>query len=274
MIGAVALPLSLNPQPGINVTENLLRARYLELLKHCLCGLIFEDVPIYTFPVGLIADYAPKQYIHSLRVNGRDIPSLAHTAIGLKRLNNLQYCLETVLADNIPGDAIETGVWRGGATIFMRGVFKAYGADSRRVWVADSFCGLPEPDLERYPMDAHWQLSSGKLAVSQDMVRANFARYDLLDEQVQFLPGWFKDTLPTAPIEQLAVLRLDGDLYESTMDALNHLYHKLAPGGFIIVDDYCIPSCRQAIDEFRASHGISEPIQAIDGWAVFWRRAL
>lgn len=254
--------------------EIALRARYLDLLKTCLCGLIHEDVPEYAFPVGLIMDAAPKKFLRTLRVNGRDIPGQAHTAIGLRRLENLQACLETVLAEHIPGDVIETGVWRGGATIFMRGVLAAYGSADRSVWVADSFSGLPVPDVQRYPADAAWQKNSGWMAASQDEVRRNFERYDLLDAQVQFLPGWFEDSLPTAPIERLALMRLDGDLYQSTMEALTHLYHRLSPGGFVIVDDYCISSCRLAVDEFRAAHGIDEPLQPIDGWAVFWRRAM
>ena len=155
----------------------------------------------------------------------------------------------------------------------MRGVLKAYGVTDRTVWAADSFVGLPAADLERFPEDQGWDKLDLPLAVSLEAVQANFARYQLLDEQVHFLPGWFKDTLPAAPITQLSVLRLDGDLYESTIDALTHLYPKLAPGGFAIVDDYNLPSCRQAVDDYRAAHAISDAIQAIDGWGVFWRRS-
>ena len=94
------------------------------------------------------------------------------------------------------------------------------------------------------------------LMVGADQVRANFDRYGLLDDQVRFLEGWFADTLPMAPIEQLAILRLDGDLYESTMDALVPLYEKVSPGGFVIVDDYgAWEPCRKAVDDFRAQHG-------------------
>ena len=102
----------------------------------------------------------------------------------------------------------------------------------------------------------------------------SYRRYGLLDEQVVFLKGWFKDTLAKAPIERLAVLRLDGDLYESTMDALNPLYAKVASGGFIIVDDYfALTQCERAISEFRATHGISDPIHKIDDAGVYWRKS-
>jgi len=250
-------------------------ALYLDLLKRCLCGLIYEDVPLLTFPIDvpLMVDKAPQRFIRPLRVAGRDVPSQAHTAIGLRRLDNIQRCVETALADGIPGDLIETGVWRGGATILMRGILKVHGVTDRRVWVADSFQGLPAPDTERYPLDAFWSKSAGRLCVPLDAVKDLFARYQLLDEQVRFLPGWFAETLPGAPIERLAVLRLDGDLYASTMDSLSHLYPKVSPGGFVIVDDYNIESCRRAVEDFRSAQGIGDPIDDIDGWGVYWRRS-
>src|ERR1044072_7145780 len=132
-------------------------------------------------------------------------------------MENIQFCVESVVGDEARGDLIETGVWRGGATIFMRGVLRAHGVTDRDVWVADSFQGLPPPDAKRYPADAgdtfHKQTG---LAIGVEQVKHNFERYGLLDDQVQFLPGWFKDTLPTPPTEQRAVIRLDGDLYERT----------------------------------------------------------
>lgn len=203
----------------------------------------------------------------------RNVTELSHTMIGTKRLNNLQYCIETILDDDVPGDLIETGIWRGGATIFMRGVLAAYGNTDRIVWAADSFEGVPIPTL---PEDAKLDLSANVLpilSVSLDEVMDLFERYDLLDDQVNFIQGWFKDTLATAPIEKLAVLRLDGDLYESTMDALNPLYGKVSNGGFIIVDDYySCPPCQRAIDEYRNAHLIKDELITIDEQSVYWRK--
>jgi O-methyltransferase len=194
--------------------------------------------------------------------------------IGLRRLDNLQRCIEDVLRSEVPGDLIETGVWRGGATIFMRAVLKAYGVADRTVWVADSFQGLPKADPELFPSDAEDALwKAQELAVPLEQVRANFARYGLLDDQVRFLPGWFRDTLSGAPIARLAILRLDGDMYESTMDALKALYPKLALGGYVIVDDYgAVRGCRQAVNDFREAQGITEPIEEVDWTGVYWRR--
>jgi O-methyltransferase len=104
-------------------------------------------------------------------------------------------------------------------------------------------------------------------------VKENFRRYDLLDGQVEFLVGWFKDTLAQAPVEKLAILRLDGDMYQSTMDALTALYGKVSVGGFIIVDDYCtFESCRSAVSDFRRSETITDTIYDIDGMGVFWQK--
>ena len=156
----------------------------------------------------------------------------------------------------------------------MRGILKAWSVADRKVWVADSFEGLPAPDIKAFPQDAgdiHHTLDF--LKVSLKTVRENFARYGLLDDQVIFLKGWFKDTLPSAPIESLAVLRLDGDMYESTISALDSLYEKVSPGGFVIVDDYCIRSCAEAVHDYRAQHAINEPIIDIDGTGVYWRKS-
>jgi O-methyltransferase len=206
-------------------------------------------------------------------INLRNGCEFSHTMIGRKRLENIEHCLDVIRAEGIPGDLIETGVWLGGATIFMRGYLAAYDLPERSVWVADSFEGLPKPSLAQ---DEGWDFSAAEmpiLAVSLDEVKENFRRYDLLDDRVRFLKGWFKDTLPTAPIGKLALARMDGDLYESTMDALNALYDRVVPGGFLLIDDYGdFEPCRRAVDEFRQHRGITVPLQRVDWSGMFWRK--
>jgi hypothetical protein len=165
-------------------------------------------------------------------------------------------------------------VWRGGACILLRAVLNAYRVTDRRVWVADSFQGLPAPDAEKYPADADADYHEfPELSVSIETVRRNFEKYGLLDDQVVFLKGWFKDTLPNAPIERLSLLRLDGDLYESTIVALNSLYDKLSPGGYVIVDDYHIVSnCKRAVGDFFKARKITSALSEIDGVGVFWQK--
>ncbi len=103
-------------------------------------------------------------------------------------------------------------------------------------------------------------------------VRSHFARLGLLDDRVVFLKGFFSDTLPHAPIPAIALLRLDGDLYGSTMDALVHLYPRVSAGGFVVVDDYySFDECRAAVDEYRLHHDIVAPLVRIDAMSVYWR---
>ncbi|MFY0594220.1 TylF/MycF/NovP-related O-methyltransferase [Roseivirga sp.] len=197
----------------------------------------------------------------------------ADTMIGRKRLLNIEHCLSVILEEKILGDVIECGVWKGGATIFMKAYLDTYESTDRVVWLADSFEGVPESTLAQDKYSDLSRKAYPGLAIPKDDVVKNFEKYDVSLDHVQFLEGWFKDTLPDAPIDKLALLRLDGDLYESTMDALQSLYHKLSPGGFIIIDDYkALPQCEEAVQEFRLQNTITEPIQKIDSEAVFWRK--
>jgi hypothetical protein len=243
------------------------RLQYLQLIANCLTGSIYDDPPLKALGSG--------QFNAELREYGWDWPSKAHSMIGTRRMNNVRALAENVIFSGVPGDFIETGVWRGGACIYMRAIFHTYGVKNRRVWLADSFEGLPPPDPMAYPADAGDAFHTyADLAVSLDAVRQNFEKYGLLDDQVMFLKGWFKDTLPTAPIERLALLRLDGDMYESTIDALRHLYDKLSPHGFVIVDDYrVVEGCRKAVDDFRKLRGIDDLIIEIDGVGVYWQKS-
>jgi O-methyltransferase len=251
--------------------------RYIELLKRSLLDLaspattravldpdtaglvVFEDVP---------------EAERSERLVGRDWPANGTTMVGRARLDNLEQCIETLLTDEIPGDLIETGVWRGGATIFMAALLELLGVEDRTVWVADSFAGLPQPDPAQYPADrgdAHHTVDF--LAASLEDVQRYFARFDVATDHVRFLPGWFRDTLPTLGGERWALVRLDGDMYESTMLGLRELYPRLARGGFIIVDDYgAVEGCRLAIEDLRAENDIRETLVDIDWTGVYWRK--
>ena len=270
---------------------------YLDLLKRSLTGALTEDNDSILGGVRTagsrswkrrLANFAgqaaarinveivyKKPYDPKLREVGRDWPARAESMIGLKRMDNIQHCVQAVLADDVPGDLIETGVWRGGACIFMKANLVAGGDTDRTVWVADSFQGLPQPNATLFPADSGDDLyTRSGLSVGADQVRHNFARYGLLDERVKFLVGWFKDTLPTAPIDKLAVMRLDGDMYESTWQAIEALYPKLSPGGFCIIDDFGSHQSQAglAVRDYRKAIGIDEEIIDIDGFGAYWRR--
>ena len=233
----------------MNTNTNL----YIDLLKRVLMDQIHDDDP--------------------KRIDGRDWPAQGFTMVGKKRLDNLQFCAEEVLKHRIEGDFLEAGVWRGGAAILLRALLKAHGCLDKYVWVADSFQGLPLPKPE-WTADLGDTLHQYKeLAVSLDTVKKNFATFRLLDEQVKFIPGWFHETLRVAPVGKLSLLRLDGDMYESTYVSLDALYDKVSSGGYIIVDDYgFIDSCKKAVHDFLDSRGLKPEIIAVDWTGVYWRK--
>jgi O-methyltransferase len=265
-----------------------LRSRYIELVQLALTHMLYRPFDIRWDESPEPDDYAGSVELREaaaqefaredfdwadVRADGRDWPQYAQTMVGLKRLANVRYCVERVLADGVPGDLIETGIWRGGVVILMRAILDAYDDRTRTVFAADSFRGVPPPNLEAYPADTGSALHTAKaLSISRKEVERNFDLYGLLDEQVQILEGWFKDSLPKVKSRTWSVIRLDGDLYESTMDALTNLYPGLSVGGFLIVDDYGHGPCRQAITDFREANGISDPIEAVDWLGAFWRR--
>lgn len=201
-------------------------------------------------------------------------PRLCHTTIGLSGLDNIERCAEAIFREGIPGDFLEAGVLAGGATIFMRALQRAHGEAGRRVWLADSFQGLP-PSQSAPDLSAGLELSEPHapwICRDLDTVRDTVARYDQLDDGIRFLAGWFTETLPSTATGPLAMLRIDADLYQSTLDVLTALYDRVPPGGFVIVDDYGLfPPCRQAVDEFRSSRGIDQPLESVDQFRVYWR---
>jgi O-methyltransferase len=271
------------------VDDTAFGSRYLEFLRNALTHELYGQLdrgPVR--PAGrlkrAIADRLARRDLFLVKrrdetTAGRNehggFPLYAPTMIGPERLDNIRECLEEVLADDVPGDVIEAGVWRGGAVIWMRGILAAHGDRNRSVWVADSFAGMPEPEPDRYPADAgsEWHRDS-RLVASEDEVRENFERYGLLDDRVRFLPGWFSETLPAIAEPRWALIRLDCDMYSSTFDALSALYPNLSPGGYLIADDYgSISESRQAVDDYRRENGIEEEIIATDSTCVYWRRA-
>jgi O-methyltransferase len=260
-----------------------LATRYLDLLAAALTHTLYRPIDTRPFPEEFLREFQEElqrkgetlvlRSPEEERAEGRDRPVYAQTMIGSHRLDNLRRCAEDVVRRGVPGDFIEAGAWRGGAGIMMRGVLAALGVDDRKVWVADSFAGLPQPDVDRYPADAgDINFMQDELAVSLEEVQGHFERYGLLDDQVRFLKGWFRDTLPTVSEETFSIVRLDGDLYESTIDGLRCLYPRLSVGGYLIVDDFGWDNCREAVEDYRAEHGIREEIQRIDWVGAYWQR--
>lgn len=249
----------------------------LEFIKRILTDTVYDETIRNMF---LTENYIPsvstiieiiKSPVFEVRNNGLDWPERAHTMIGLKRLNNLHESLDYIRENNIAGDFIETGVWRGGASIFMSYYNELYNM-KRKVFVVDSFEGLPVPDITKYPVDlgdTHHQVDFLKVSIEE--VKNNFALYDVLTEHVIFIKGWFSETLKNNElINDISLLRFDGDMYGSTMDVLENIYEKLVSKGILIIDDYCLPNCVRAVHDFRLKHNISNEIKIIDSCGVYW----
>ena len=209
------------------------------------------------------------------RYNGVDWPQNSLSMIGMQRMLNIQKLLFDVIDNNVPGDFIETGVWRGGACIFAATILKLLKITDRNVWVADSFKGLPKPDPKYKQDDGDMFWKEDMLRISLDEVKKNFDTFQLLTEQVKFLEGWFSETLPTLHNETFSIIRLDGDMYGSTIDALNNLYPRLSVGGYVIIDDWTLQGARSAVNDYRTQHTINDEIILIEqeGYSCYWQKS-
>lgn len=182
------------------------------------------------------------------------------TMVSPERMANVRDSAMAVIEQGIEGDFVETGTWQGGCSLVMRAVNKVYGDTSRRAnWLFDTFEGLPGFDERdnkvEQSIDSTQQMDpagSYKFAGGLETVQKHFVTI-LGDnfKNLNFEKGFFKDTVPVAAVKKIAVLRLDGDMYSSTMDVLNVFYDKVSSGGYIIIDDYGHwPQCKKAIHDF------------------------
>lgn len=218
---------------------------------------------------------------------------LPNTMLSIRALVNVYDCAKIIEKDGVPGDIAECGVWAGGAVGLMHSASHRYGTIARTFHLFDSFEGLPQPsslDVDvlddfrkmhpKLDLDEGTEPSKlipiGACAAPLDQVIELFDRV-LKAKSSEYVihQGWFQETIAAAvsSIEQLAILRLDGDWYESTLVCLNGLYDKLAVGGFLILDDYgFFQGCTRAVDEFLSSRGISPELLEIEPWGAFMRK--
>ena len=260
--------------PGVDAPgpePERLRSAYLDLLKLCLCDLGgASTTSVWRDPGGVVMSRQLRGDELSIRALGVDWPLQGLTMVGLNRLDDLQACVETIVRDGIEGDLIEAGSWRGGASILMRATLDTLGVGDRSVWVADSFDGFPEPDEGHSFMGEF--ASVDFLAIPLEDVRGHFARFGF-DHGVEFVPGFFQETLPQLPRRPWSLLRLDGDSYEATWTALECLYPSLSTGGYVVVDDYgALEECQRAVEDFRRQEGITDPIEPVDWTGARWRK--
>ena len=183
-----------------------------------------------------------------------------------------------VLENNISGVFVETGTWMGGSAAMICAAIKNLN-ESRKIHLFDSFEGLPNPQQVDYEpwMEKDWALNLSQfdgviekcgalIARQSDVENVLFNIIKIPPNIIKFHVGWFQDTVPEASktIGEIAVLRLDGDLYESTLICLRHLYPLVVKGGFIIIDDYGLKGCRQACEDFFREINIKPYLHFID----------
>jgi|WetSurMetagenome_2_1015567.scaffolds.fasta_scaffold228846_2 O-methyltransferase len=178
-----------------------------------------------------------------------------------------------LIEERIPGDFVECGVFAGAHIGAMAKAILETGATDRKVHLFDSFLGIPMSSEE----DKDWMsgdperrklgpanISSGISARSLKTVQQNMKNWGIPEELLVYHVGWFCDTVPEAEIGPIALLRLDGDLYESTRVCLEHLYPKMSPGGWAICDDWTLDGCRKAVMPY---------LLAKENCPIYWRAA-
>jgi AraC-like DNA-binding protein len=182
------------------------------------------------------------------------------TMCSYARLLNLHRAVLYVEEKQIPGDMVECGVARGGSAAMMA---LTLNSDSRKLWMFDTFQGLPEPSQEN-PDYRIASLYTGTCRGSLEEVRASL-RLLGIDKNAVLVPGLFQQTLPHCGVESIAVLHVDGDWYESVRATLENLYDRVSTGGIIQFDDYGHwAGARRAVDEFVKSRGITQALERID----------
>jgi O-methyltransferase len=255
-------------------SRNDLAAKYLQAMKVSLTGTLLKTPKILP-NVGNASLLQEMAYDEAKRVAGEDWPKFGLTMVGEHRLDNIHDLFKRIIQDDVPGDFVECGVWRGGASMYAKAVVEAYAPRSRRVHLVDSFEGLPKSTTPT-PVDNDLWSRMDYLKVGKDDIADGFKKLGLLNGGVLFHKGYFRYSAARLRDELhvdhkgIALLRMDGDMYESTMDILYNLYDLVPASGCVIVDDWTIPECRRAIEEFRTRNKVHDEVVSIDDRAVFW----
>ncbi|EEC43105.1 macrocin o-methyltransferase domain-containing protein [Phaeodactylum tricornutum CCAP 1055/1] len=207
----------------------------------------------------------PFPYKESLRATGNDWPPFGYTMIGKARAENFRNAIEEVNQHNIPGAVVELGVWRGGAMMIAAAVGKECG-NLRELYLFDTFAPIGSYRSEKLQQ---------YLAVPEEDVRGSFRYFDLDGPHVHTEKGLFKDTLPAWKDKklQIAVLRVDGNFYDSYQDAMYTMYDKVPVGGYVIFDD--VMSHRNVMrfwNDFKKEQGLPEDLNRIDDHSAWFRK--
>lgn len=200
-----------------------------------------------------------------------------YTMTSPERIAALVEAARYVVANDIPGDFVECGVWRGGSSMAAAMAFRELGDVSRELFLYDTYEGMSAPtdeDVDIAGRSAESKFSERQLTEDSsewcrsplDDVRNNLASTGYPEEKVHFVKGKVQDTIAgEMPVGPIAILRLDTDWYESTRHELTHLYPRLVTRGVLILDDYGYwQGARKAVDEYFAAHAIRPLMGRVD----------
>jgi O-methyltransferase len=245
---------------------------YLELLKKSLVGLdragLREHEPVGFHTLSKVKRFCLRRLLprgvklakirplhQNVREHGKDVPLYAPARMGLWRLHNLEVCARQVILDQIPGDFLETGAWRGGGSILLKGVLQTYGQSDRSVWLVDDYTTDRKPDRQ---------------LVTLQQVKQYFDNYDLLDDRVNICDGM--PSANQAP-KQLALVRIADTDPAKLQASLRACYGLLQAGGYLQIDRYYSDAkCREIVDDFRVEQDERTPLEKVDWSGVFWRK--
>ena len=286
----VSVPLLSRPQPWINHFFDRIRANnknvenpvgdplsvarttYLEVLLNFVSAISLGNAE---FSVEPVLQKKPRvvPFDATRRAGGTDWTYFGMTMTGSARLHLLLSLLRKVFESDVAGVFVETGVWRGGSSILAQGAVMAYNQSHRHIVVCDSFRGLPPGKNKHHVGDVGWDMTS-YLEVSDLEVASNFQKFNLLAPNVIFAKGFFNYSMPIlrSQIQNISILRLDGDMYKSTVDVLYHLYDKVSIGGYVIVDDWFGFPAKQACEDFFQAHNFRPVVIPVDSSSVFWQK--
>lgn len=245
-----------------------LRQRFLLLVENAVTGSLYDELGACVGGGRMCEAATAVPFQASLRENGNDWPLVGHTMVGHVRLRNVKDLLHDVIAKKVPGDFAELGVWRGGTCLYAKALIDTHlHGQQRSVYLFDAFQTIA----------TYGSAVSAYLSVSEAAVLHNFDKYNLMDDRVKIVKGMFKDTVPKFAAEnqdvKFAVLRLDGNYYDSYQDCFYYLYEKLQVGGYLIMDDIMShQAVRAAWEDFQKDQGFQEQLHTIDVHGAYFKK--
>jgi O-methyltransferase len=187
-----------------------------------------------------------------------------------------------IAAGGVAGDILAAGVWKGGSAVYLQALNRHFHLN-KRLWLSDTFSGFVRDNIQHkkdlralrlMEMFVGFEQPEHSLFPGVAEVKQLFHDCSLWDELVNIIPGPLEVTLRELDLGRLCFVHVDVDLYEPTKAALEIAYPKLEPGGYVVVDDYGVEqfNCKEAVDEFRAEHGITAPMRFMTSYAVCWKK--